>query len=154
MDLKELEDEIKRDDVSAIQCESQHWVFPYMNLCSIVSQPPSLSCVSESEAVSSVRFGPPGSVPESTVVEMGGMPIKIWCPVDAVDDTTGEILDGKKCHLGMKKEIEGLEECKAGDCYTAAGFEKLKARTDHPIRLIRTRWVTNAKGDDVPSRML
>ena len=27
MDLKELEAEIKRDDVSAIQCESQHWVF-------------------------------------------------------------------------------------------------------------------------------
>ena len=103
MNLQELEDEIKKDDISAVQCESQHWVFPFMSLCSVVSQPPSLSCVSETEAVSSVRFGPSGSVPESTVVEMGGMPIKIWCPVDAVDDTTGEILDGKKCHLGMKK---------------------------------------------------
>ena len=154
MNLQELEDEIKKDDISAVQCESQHWVFPFMDICSVLSQPPSLSCLSETETLASVRFGSSGSFPESTVVEMGGMPIKIWCPVDAVDDTTGEILDGKKCHLGMKKEIEGLEECKAGDCYTVSEFEKLKARTDHPIRLISARWVTNAKGDDVRSRMV
>lgn len=54
----------------------------------------------------------------------------------------------------MKKEIEGLEECRAGDCYTVSEFEKLKERTDHPIRLISTRWVTNAKGDEVRSRMV
>jgi len=154
MNLKELEDELKKDDIDAIHSESQHWVSPFMNLATVVSQPPSMSHMLETEPVASVRFDSQGSIPESFVVNMGGMPIKIWCPTDAIDDTTGEILDGKKCHLGMKKEIEGLEECQAGDCYTVSEFEKLKERTDHPIRLISTRWVTNAKGDEVRSRMV
>ena len=154
MNLKELEDELKKDDIDAIHSESQHWVSPFMNLAAVVSEPPSMSHMLETEPVASVRFDSQGSIPESVVVNMGGMPIKIWCPIDAVDDTTGEILDGKKCHLGMKKEIEGLEECQAGDCYTVSEFERLKERTDHPIRLISTRWVTNAKGDEVRSRMV
>ena len=151
MNLRELEEELKKDDLASIQCESLHWVSPFMHLSSIISQPPS---VAESQTLSSVRFANNQSVPESAIVHMGGMDIKVWCPSDAVDDTTGEILDGKKCHLGMQKELEGLEECKAGDCYTFEQFEKLKATSEFPIRLISTRWVTTAKGDEVRSCMV
>ena len=151
MDLKELEEELKKDDIESIQIETKHWCATFVSLASVVSSPPSMS---SEHMLSSVRFASDGKVPKSFVVMMGGMPIKIWCPSDAVDDNTGDVLDGEKCHLGMKKEIEGLEECKAGDCYTVSGFEKLRAESDFPIRLISTRWVTVAKGDEVRSRMV
>ena len=153
MDLKELEKELRDQEKEEDAQLSVHWVQPFLNFASVVTEPPSREEVTMgNELVGSVRFG--SGIPETATVHLGGMDIKVWCPTDAVDDTTGEILDGKKCHQGMQKEIEGLQECHAGDCYSISDFQKLQKTSEHPIRLISTRWVTTAKGDEVRSRMV
>ena len=102
------------------------------------------------DLIGSVRFGSDSHELRSTW--MGGMDLKVWQLSHAVDDTTGDILNGKLTRDGMITELEGLEECHAGDCYTVEGFEKLKRDSGMAIRLIPTRWVTTAKGEGVRSR--
>ena len=124
-----------------------------------------MSCLCESPSfcqneimVESVRFSQQIDTPESCIETFCGGKVRVWKPSDAIDDSSGELLDGQLTYDGMQAEIQHMEACAVGDQMSAEDWKvkalQLQRELGVTPRLITTRWVTTAKADKVRARIV
>lgn len=106
----------------------------------------------------SVRFSQGSSTTESCLEVFCGGKARVWKPSDAIDDSTGEILDGQLTYDGMRAEIQHMNECHVGDQMSVEDWKEKSRQLQKEFgtapRLITTRWVTTAKADKVRARIV
>ena len=108
--------------------------------------------------IDSVRFSHGSSTTESCLEVFCGGKARVWKPSDAIDDSTGEILDGQLTYDGMRAEIQHMNECHVGDQMSVEDWKEKSRQLQKEFgtapRLITTRWVTTAKADKVRARIV
>ena len=128
----------------------------FFDLMSMLCESPSFS--QNENIIESVRFGQQTSTAESCLETFCSGKVRVWKPSDAIDDSSGDILDGQLTFDGMKAEIQHMHACDVGDQMSAEDWKikakQLEKQFGSPPRLITTRWVTTAKADKVRSRIV
>ncbi len=128
----------------------------FFDLMSMLCESPSFS--QNENILESVRFGQQTSAAESCLETFCSGKVRVWKPSDAIDDSSGDILDGQLTFDGMKAEIQHMHACDVGDQMSAEDWKikakQLEKQFGSPPRLITTRWVTTAKADKVRSRIV
>lgn len=150
---KELDEErqIERRRMDAL------WGTPFLDLCQLCSETPSYRC--DGEFIESIRYQGSQEFDVASGYEtLSGVKIRIWCPSDALDDSNGDVLNGKLAFEGMKAEVRHMNECEVGEVVTLTEWKlkspKFAQEINAAIRVIPTRRVTVAKNDAVRSRLV
>ena len=150
---KELDEErrVERRKLDAL------WGTPFVNLCQLCSEEPRVRL--DDEYIESIRFqGNKDGEVESGFETLGGFKIRVWCPSDALDDSNGDVLNGKLAFEGMRAEVRHMHECEVGEIFTLTEWKlkspKFAKEINSDIRIIPTRWVTVAKNEAVRSRLV
>ena len=78
-------------------------------------------------------------------VTLGFGKVLVWCPTEAIDDSTLAQVNVEQCFAGMCDEVNNMESCGAGVLMDGTQVQELKS---HPnARIIQSRWVVARKSD-------